>query len=365
MSNSKIYTPILRWKAAEKEALQELKDENKNFIIPLLELLMPQPKKAKKGEAPKVQSPAELLIESVEIFESTSNEIAQDIKKHWGDKPFFLDFKLLHAPIILDGLKNVLATGDSTGISIIPVMHLSYDADIKNGIISLVKKHDTELCLRLSRSDINEDSIATRINEFLKSYNLKEEIIHLIVDLKITDEDYSALTGKINLIPNINKWKTFAIASGAFPPDLTQFTTPDLYRIPRTDWTNWVSLIKNLTRKPSFADYTIQHPIYKEPTGNVNPSASIRYTTDFEWMIMRGRGLRSPKSGGFAQYPPQAKLLSDQPEFAGAGFCFGDDYIKEKGNDIHTKKTGTPRTWLRAGINRHLACTVAQIASLI
>jgi hypothetical protein len=364
MTDSKRYVPILKWKAAEKEALQELKPAEKSLITPLLELLMPQPKQAKAGEPPKTRIPAELLAESIAIFESTSGEIAGDILKHWGDTQFFLDFKLLHAPIVSKGLENVLSTGKQVGISVIPVMHLSYDDAIQNNIISLAKKYDTELCLRLTRSDINQDSITTQIHNFLKKYELQENFIHLIVDFKITDEDYPLLVAQVNNIPNLNDWKTFAIASGAFPPDLTQFATPDLYKIPRMDWFNWLTLTNGLIRKPSFADYTIQHPIYKEPTGNVNPSASIRYTTHDKWMIMRGRGLRSPKSGGFSQYPPQAKLLSVQPEFVGANFCFGDDYIEEKGVDIHTKKTGTPRTWLRAGINRHLACTVDQIANL-
>ena len=96
----------------------------------------------------------------------------------------------------------------------------------------------------------------------------------------------------------------------------------------------------------------------------MNPSASIRYALKDKWIIMRGQGLRGEKSKGFAQYPANAQLLSKHKEFFGANFSFGDSYIEEKGRDIKTKETGTPRTWLRAGINHHLACVIFQISNL-
>jgi hypothetical protein len=165
-------------------------------------------------------------------------------------------------------------------------------------------------------------------------------------------------------IPNLLKWRTFTIASGAFPPDLTDLSV-DLHFKDRTDWNAWFDQRKsNLPRTPSFADYTIQHPIYKDPVRGSNPSASIRYTLENKWLIMRGQALRGKNTKGHAQYPAVARMVSEREEFFGENFSFGDRYIAEKGKDLNSKQTGTPRTWLRAGINHHLACTVSQISNL-
>src|ERR1700730_15756466 len=50
MFDSKHYVPILRWKAAEKEALEQLTSKEKESMTPLFEILMPQPKNQKAGE---------------------------------------------------------------------------------------------------------------------------------------------------------------------------------------------------------------------------------------------------------------------------------------------------------------------------
>jgi mannose-6-phosphate isomerase-like protein (cupin superfamily) len=41
----------------------------------------------------------------------------------------------------------------------------------------------------------------------------------------------------------------------------------------------------------------------------MNISASIRYTTDDYWVIMRGEGLRNKGGAGYDQYPANAELL--------------------------------------------------------
>ena len=115
-----------------------------------------------------------------------------------------------------------------------------------------------------------------------------------------------------------------------------------------------------MRRHPSFADYTIQHPVYKESAQFFAPSASIRYTLKDEWLVMRGQ------RGKPRQYLANARILSEMPEYKGfgEGFSYGDAQIKLKGADLSSKRTGNPTTWLVVGINHHLACVTSQIATL-
>jgi len=96
--------------------------------------------------------------------------------------------------------------------------------------------------------------------------------------------------------------------------------------------------------------------------GKPNPSASIRYTAPDHWVIMRGQALRGDTSPGSAQYPAQATLLAERPEFCGADFSYGDKYIVQKSND--RKNPGSPQTWICAGINHHLTLAAREVASL-
>ena len=368
MFNSRHYIPILRWKAAEKEALEKLDDTKKKFITPLLELIMPQPKtftiKNSEGKE-RLKTSEELLGESLEGFKKKLPKIPDEIKKYWGSTPCFIDSSLTDITIRADSLVQIFTIGEKLNISLIPVISLNSDLAVQTAVISLGIKYGCGLCLRLFRSDLFNPSIfGEKINGFLSFHKLSEKNIDLLIDFQITDEHCLKIADIV--IPNIDKWRTFIAASGAFPQDLTQFSVPDLYIIPRNDWNYWLSQVNSgkLKRNPSFADYSIQHPIYKEPVPGSNPSASIRYTLKEQWMIMRGQGLRGEKSKGFSQYPANARLLSERVEFFGADFSYGDAYIADKAKDLNSKETGTPRTWLRAGINHHLVCTADQISNL-
>ena len=338
MFNSKHYIPILRWKAAEKEALEKLDHKKKEFITPLIELIMPQPKKFTveiSRDKERLKTPQELLEESVESFRKKLPKIPDEIMKFWGTTPCFIDSSLTDITLRAESFVQVFTIGEKLKISLIPVINLNSDIATQKVAISLGIKYGCGICLRFFRTDLlNQSILAGKISEFLTRYNLSEKNIDLLIDFQITDEQCQKIADII--IPNILKWRTFIVASGRFPPALTQFTTPDLYKIPRDDWNYWLNQVssKKLKRNPSFADYTIQHPIYKEPVIRSNPSASIRYTLEEQWIIMRGQGLRGKKTKGHAQYPANAKLLSQQPEFFGADFSYGDAYIADKAKDI-------------------------------
>ena len=77
---------------------------------------------------------------------------------------------------------------------------------------------------------------------------------------------------------------------------------------------------------------------------------------------MRGEGIRNDDGPGYAGYLGNAILLVGRPEYCGENFSAGDQYIKQM--SAQTKRTGSPETWIRAGINHHLTFVVRQIARL-
>jgi hypothetical protein len=166
----------------------------------------------------------------------------------------------------------------------------------------------------------------------------------------------------------LRRWRSFTVLAGSFPPDLMAFERPGQYEIPRLEWLKWMTEVQQLStssRRPTFGDYAIQHPIYVEPVKGANPTASIRYTCDTYFVVMRGQALRKKEGGTrHEQYRANAELLCARKEFAGAHFSAGDEYIWNIGSHKEPGP-GTPETWLRAGFSHHLAFTARQIGSAV
>jgi hypothetical protein len=188
----------------------------------------------------------------------------------------------------------------------------------------------------------------------------------LIVDVQHAKGSTPNLQAICDLIPQLSIWRSFTLLSGAFPKDLRDLEKDNIHTLPRDEWFYWreqVQLLSKGTRWPTFGDYTIQHPIFEEPKVNCNPSASIRYTFDEYWVIMRGHGLTHKGSLKNAQYPAEAQLLCNRDEFCGKEFSKGDCYVYE--TSMKPEEPGTPFTWLRAGINHHMAYSCRQISAFV
>ncbi|NJL73243.1 MAG: hypothetical protein HC888_17745 [Candidatus Competibacteraceae bacterium] len=88
-------------------------------------------------------------------------------------------------------------------------------------------------------------------------------------------------------------------------------------------------------------------------------AASIRYTVQNDWLIVRGMGTRTRGAGGFSQFCQGASTLRQLPQYCGASFSAGDAEIDAIGQ--RTTKCGNLETWLWIGINHHVTFAVRQI----
>ncbi len=360
MFNFKHYVPILKWKRAEQGALKALAEEDKERITPLIQFVMPK------------QEAHDQLEDVVLRFEEQLPEIPKKLLEVWGNAPIFADFSLLYTtPLKVKSLNAIVRDGHKLAASFIPVIHLNDDQQIKKAAYTMARENDSGLCIRLICPNFSDlTSLNQKINEVLSASGLTERHIDLLVDIKETETNGDKYGTYLNLsqrIPHLLKWRTFIFAGGAFPKDLAECKIDEENLIPRTEWLTWKEQVdgKDLKRKPAFADYTIQHPIYKESSQFYHPTSSIKYALDDEWLIMKGRKQK------FELYLASAAELVKDPRFYGEEFSDGDKYIKEKADHfkVYIKKpavkgTGSTETWLKAGINHHLTLTARQVASL-
>jgi len=82
MVNSRHYIPILKWKRAEQNALESLTKENKTFITPLIQFVMPKPKS--------LNDPRKQFDEVINSFKQKIPKIPEEILKFWGNRAMFI-----------------------------------------------------------------------------------------------------------------------------------------------------------------------------------------------------------------------------------------------------------------------------------
>lgn len=359
------YVPMLRGKPAEFDALKKLAPQVKDRLTPFVEVPV-------KGFRPQDSpTPAEVTKQL--------RKYVDRIGKSWSGRRLFLYLGHLD-PMLrgMDGRHPVeIVWQEAAVLSLfpptpVPVVSPDSDAAYKEAVLSWIAGTGVGMCLRLGMEHL-QFGLQGVIDQLLLSFGLSPSQVDLVFDFGLVDETGFDLTALSSSLPYITDWRTFTTVGGAFPVDLRGFE-PGENENPRLEWSRYreqVAAPNNLIRVPTYGDYTIQHPIYIEPVDDARPSASLRYTRADDTLILRGESLTKDGGGGFKQYPAQAQLLADHPDFQGAEFSYGDTYIREMADKAEqlisqTKSggTGNPKTWLCAGINHHMTFLTEQIASL-
>ncbi len=354
MFDHKHYVPILRWKRAEWVAVGNLSNEVRRHVTPLIE---PTPRSFEVRNNRPAPEPAEVLARN-----------AGDLQRYWGSAPFFLDMWhldcALRAGTGTHPLVFLAAEARSRGLALIPVTGLGRDPGYQTAVASVVACDRRGACIRVLPEEIQTSDFDQRLLGLLRNLGLEPSETDFLLDYQVWQQGAPTIAGLSSAIPHMDCWRTFVVASGAFPRDLTGFTIGQ-HNLPRFDWMGWRDQVTRgpiPPRLPAFADYTIQHAQFAEPPERANFSASIRYTSDNHWVIMRGESVFQDNGPGFDQWPANAQMLCARNEYCGPNFSDGDRYISEMA--AQTLRTGNAETWLRAGINHHITFAVRQIASL-
>jgi len=317
------YVPILRWKAGEKRALRALPPKDKARMTPLIEWSRPgdvAPEEDREKPTPEPRA------------------LAQDVLKHWGPRPFFWD-------------PRWFCVGNLGGD---PLTLGRYAVELRDGGLRPIP------VLRLN--DVVEPDLPDRLAQFLVAMALSPGAVHLIADFEMyyRQVDVAELCARL---PDVVRYLTFTVAAGSFPVDLREFKGPQVFYLPREEWLRWREQIEEqLARRPTFGDYVTIHPVLTSAKRGLNPSATIRYTTEEHWLVMKGEGLHNEDGPGYEQYASNAALLMKRRDYRGPEFSAGDRYIEDVA--ILSSGPGSPTTWVQAGVNHHITFVLRQIRDL-
>jgi hypothetical protein len=362
------YAPILKWRPAELGALEELKDDSKDRILPVLELVLPSPKSVKNDQ----RTPQEKLESRYTRLSAEFENVPVQIMSAMGNRQVIFDIRLItRLTSQLAGLNSILSKSEELGLNVTPVIGITDPDELYAIVFENVKKYKHGLCIRIKGGDFADpERLDRRLVALLSNSGVGAESVDLLVDTEDLEdiEQYTDIFLRAQTLTNIDRWRSFIFANGAFPVDLTSFKPTDTNMVPRLDWLRWQGFAtKRLKRLPIFSDYTVRHPAYNETTLNLSPSCSIKYTQDNDWQILKGYKYQYQYYVGYA-----VALVADE-SFPGATFSAGDRFFEEKAQRYEeimkvfvekgkAKGVGTNQQWIKACINHHLAQVLKQLA---
>lgn len=358
MFPSNDYVPILKGRDGEYGALGSMTPEEKRQITPLIEI--PPIPWDHTNDVPE------------KTIDKHLAKVDRKLEKSWGiDQAFFIDLmRIGEQERMADGTHPLAHLFNRTRLrtlKAIPVTGLIRNDEYQASCREIVKEDRRGICLRLQRDDFDEqESIETAITKLLAFLHVSPADADLLLDLgslhTLSPEEPSLdVTSQVNSIPFIKKWRSFVIAATGFPVDLMGLPPSEISTVRRLEWPLWcgVAADSRIPRTPTFGDYAIAHPQPSEVDPRVmRPSASIRYTTEDVWLILKGRNLRSH---GYKQFHDVSKTLVKNPAYSGPQFSWGDRYINDCANRLVS--TGNLTTWRRVGTSHHIAFVTQQIAN--
>ncbi len=354
----KRYMPCLRWKQGEYQAIMHLSSRAKNLITPLIEI-------------PEMGFDFETGKNSKSIDDHVS-KFADRILKKWGKAGFFLDMSLVDPTNrMADGshpLSSVFADLRGRECSPIPVTGVHRDLEYQKSLQQIITKEKRGVCFRVTLEEAAGGSLKTDLDKQLKGAKLSPKDCDLLLDL--ASPNYEPVDGFSKLIfeiikslPYLKEWRSFVLLGTSFPSTMAEVSHGQSV-IPRSEWTLYKDLLKKLSvakiRIPTFGDYTINHPsVSKIDMRFVKPFATIRYTIDDGWLIIKGNNIRD---FGYGQYKDHCSELMKSSYYFGDSFSQADDYISKCARGM--AKNGNLSTWRWVGTNHHLEKLTQDISKL-
>lgn len=266
------------------------------------------------------------------------------------DRPLYVD--AIHVDALSVGsshpMRVVRSAASSTGLKVIPVTGLDRRTAGHVAVRDFAQHAGHGVALRLNASQLPDPSTAkARIDPLLTTLAVHRGEVDLFVDLSSVESldatlVESAMLALVARIPDLNQWRTITLAAGSFPSSLEQFAVEDWSFKRRSEWLAWRSIVAaaSTARMPDYADYGVANPSLPY-TGMQIASVSLRYATDDNFMVWRGRS-HSRTTGGFRGMFRVCRNLCTRSEYAGRAFSAGDE-------EIHTRSVSSPPANLRPG----------------
>lgn len=348
--NEKVYTPMLRAKLGELQALRNLKPKTREVIVPLLHLMAPDQKR--DGTQPPTT-------------DDYIKKVIKNIKNNWGIlHPFFLDMK--PARVSAEQEKLGFESASKLNLQALPVVWLR-NPGMTLSSYKHAYGHTDLICLRMDSEHVTDPTSTVQAEAFLSSNEINPTDVVLMIDIGDVSSVPATLWSMAadSFLKNWNlsdSFRRIILTSGAFPHP-NQIQGKGVHEFERKDWSIWSDIIRrNPALSIMYGDYAISYADL-EPGVSFTGAPNIRYTTEETYVIHKGTKVSDPPLHMEGQYRSLSRDVYNQDYYRGVAFSWGDQYIY-RCLDPLTKSTGNATTWRTVGTTQHIEHVVANLSSL-
>ncbi len=345
-----IYTPILKTKRGEAKALTQLEVQVKRSVVPFFDVL------ALKADASNGSDVHEHIVKQ------TINIVSA-----WKLRgPCYVDlFDVTPAARGIDGAHPAAIVYEKLAanlVEVIPVVGIERDIAYKLAVRNAVIAGADALAVRLDAEDIQLPSMLVgRLTRLVSEIGATNLPLHIFLDFRSIEQVASdviqmQVTKAIGELRKINSTR-IVFAASAMVSNMGNYKKETLNILPRRDFLAW-ELISKVHPAVDYADYGVVHPDYFDfDPRMIKPAAKIRYTSDKEWLVVKGVRWQSDTS----QHHRLSRMLRAKSQFRG-GDSWGGEYIVSAANG--RQKYGTLETWVTIDQNNHITHTVRQLSRI-
>jgi len=226
--------------------------------------------------------------------------------------------------------------------------------------------HKEGACLRLGsiEQDPNPNISTLQISKLLNAIGLKTQDMDVLIDFATV----ASMRDVTRCVPSAIKmlvwantngpWRSVTIASGAFPPSISDLSLGVVTSLRRYD-ANLFSLVvaAGPVIQPDYGDYAINNPFLQPPAPR-GPKPNLRYTSGMAWEVLREDTLL-PGNQSFCTVC--AKMVHSI-HWAGRQYSAGDMEIERCSRQVGG--AGTATQWLEWGASHHMAHVIDRLTNL-
>jgi hypothetical protein len=240
---------------------------------------------------------------------------------------------------------------------IVPVVRTSSPPEIVEAAIEWHRQAHTGVCIRVDGITQLETK-TSRVAALVEMLALPPEDLDLVVDTQDlpSTETHDRLRAAFPLHSSARTWATLG---GAFPKSISHLSPKEYeHRLARVEWSSWRDEVDRPGdfRRPLYGDYAAQPAVYS-PSPPFPGSPSIRYTTEEDFIVLRGRG-----KADLSQYIGHSRFLRERPYYRSVAVTAGDEYVEQIATGMNS---GSRSSWRTAQFRRHVEVVAAQVAARV
>jgi hypothetical protein len=294
----------------------------------------------------------------------TPDEIArlagERLGKSWPVLPAFLDPQLAAMVLGDEGVATLFRIAYAVNGSLVPVFTVK---DLLNPARrQLLRKSAVRAGIYVDF----ESADPKYTLEGLRAMELSPEECTLFVDFTgavLGDEFAPAIAEIIDRLGEAARWSKIVYQASAYPEKLPAKAN-SLARIPRAEWTTFLTVLKETNVEPgrlAYGDFGADcgRMVFPKGKGGGIPRPHLRYTGKADTLVVRGSD-----TGSFTPTMRSVcRTIIESPEYAGRSFSPADSRIWGNAKDL-TDTCGDATVWRALNMEHHFVRVIRDLGAM-